>query len=465
MPNFKHNQYVANHGDQYVVSRRWKQNDMSDFSLDQTAELIHFGKSKIYFSEVLSCYNNGNYRSAVVMLWSVAVCDVVFKLQHLIDLYGDTRAEEILSEVTADQERDSRSSQWEIKLVDSVFEKTNLIDNAEYENLKHLQKQRHLAAHPVLNQDRELHAPNKETVRALLRNTLEGLLVKPPFYTQQVLTELLEDVAESKEALNTQRKVRQFVESRYFNRITAQVEQSIFRSLWKLVFKLDNEECNEHRLINLRVLQVISARKILRLEEIVSGEKEYFSNIASSGDPLSFLVYFLSQNSTVYEQLEEDAKLKIQHCVGSDDVGKTVGWFIKPTLQDHYADILNWIEQDNPTFTESQWGALFEIADSEEWEQLVCQLIGAYYARSSNFDAADNRFQDSISPHIHLFKLDALKFMLDKLEKNNQTWGRGRASVDHQSIRKQILEVEPNFNFEDYSNFDRTAAEIGDDDD
>ncbi|TOP65400.1 hypothetical protein CGH11_24965, partial [Vibrio parahaemolyticus] len=79
---------------------------MEEFSLEKISESIHHGKSKSYFNEVLSSYHNGNYRSSVVMLWSVAVCDIVYKLQSLIDLYDDGSAKEILRDLTAIQEAD-----------------------------------------------------------------------------------------------------------------------------------------------------------------------------------------------------------------------------------------------------------------------------------------------------------------------------------------------------------------------
>lgn len=113
---------------------------MEEFSLEKISESIHYGKSKSYFNEVLSSYHNGNYRSSVVMLWSVAVCDIVYKLQSLIDLYNDGSAKEILKDLTAIQEADPKSASWEVKLVDDVFSKTNLLDSAEYENLKILTK-------------------------------------------------------------------------------------------------------------------------------------------------------------------------------------------------------------------------------------------------------------------------------------------------------------------------------------
>jgi len=104
---------------------------MLEFSLENLSEKIHYGKTKDYFQEVLSSYHNGNYRSAVVMLWSVAVCDIVYKLQYLVDLYEDAVAKLILDELTTLQNSDSKSSFWEVKLIDDTHAKTNLLDNSE----------------------------------------------------------------------------------------------------------------------------------------------------------------------------------------------------------------------------------------------------------------------------------------------------------------------------------------------
>jgi len=46
---------------------------LDEYSIEQRATQIFDARTKEYFSEVLSCYAAGNYRSSVVMLWSVAV--------------------------------------------------------------------------------------------------------------------------------------------------------------------------------------------------------------------------------------------------------------------------------------------------------------------------------------------------------------------------------------------------------
>lgn len=430
---------------------------MQEFSLEKISESIHYGKTKIYFKEVLSSYHNENYRSAVVMLWSVAVCDVVFKLQSLIDLYGDVPAKEILDDITALQVENPNSPTWEIKLIDDVNNKTNLIDSAEYENLRYLQKQRHLSAHPVLNRDRELHSPKKETVRALIRNTLEELLIKPPFYTQHILKELLQDLEESKEVLNNRSKTKKYVESRYFTRTTPAVELSLFRSLWKFIFKLENESCNKNRLINLYVLEVIASRNKLALKGAITGELDYYSNIASSETPSSYTVYFLSKYPDLYKLLKDEAQLKVMHCIDNYAVGKLMGWFTKENLSKHASDIKTWIDcDDRPSFTPQQFDSLLEISDTEEWQEEFCKIVAYYYGASGSYDQADARFQVAIPKYIKLFEKSSLSYLAQKIEKNSQCHDRSKARHDYVFIKEQLDEkFEGKFPYKDYEWFSR----------
>ena len=430
---------------------------MQEFSLEKISDKIHYGKSKDYVQEVLSSYHNENYRSAVVMLWSVAVCDIVFKLQSLIDLYDDKPAKEILDEVSKIQLDDPKSSVWELKLIDDVNNKTHLLDTLEYENLRYLQKQRHLSAHPVLNKERELHSPNKETVRSLLRNTLDDLLTKPPFYTQHIFNELLADISESSEILNTRSKVRKYVESRYLSRTTKPVEKHIFRSLWKIVFRTENENCNKNRLINMQVLEVIAQKNKVDLSTTIQGDIDFYSNIANSGEPLQYLAFFLSKNSDIYPLLHEAARIKIEHCIEEDPIGRTVGWFIKDNLEKHAEDIESWIESDEcPVFTPDQFEFILEISDSAEWQERFCKIISTYYGCSRSYDQADSRFQVAIPKFIKLFNKDAIKNLAQKIDNNGQCHDRSRARHDYAIIKERIMELfDEEFKYQDYQWFSR----------
>ncbi|MFJ4497350.1 hypothetical protein [Pseudomonas atacamensis] len=429
---------------------------MDEFSLEKMSDNIHYGKTKDYFKEVLSSYHNGNYRSAVVMLWSVAVCDIIYKLQSLIDLYDDASAKAILEELSKIQENDQKSAAWELKLIEDVNDRTHLLDSSEYENLRYLQKQRHLSAHPVLNRERELHSPNKETVRSLLRNTLTDVLTKPPFYTQHILKELLDDIAESREILNKRIKVKKYVNSRYFSRTTPPVELNIFRSLWKFVFRIENEQCEKNRLINLHVLEVIAARNKAALLATIQGDVDFYSNVASAGTALQYLLFFLAENHELFPALSVAARLKVEHYIENDPIGKTVGWFIKESIFAHGDDLQVWIKNDRPVFTPSQFDYILQLSDSDEWQEKFCMIAATYYGVSTSYDQADSRFQVAIPQYIKLFNQEAIKYLAAQIEQNSQCHDRGNARHDYAIIKTRIDELfGEEFDYTDYYWFSR----------
>ena len=57
---------------------------------------IYSSKTRTYFKEVISSYNNENFRSSIVMLYSTVISDLIIKLQELRDTDGDKTAETIL---------------------------------------------------------------------------------------------------------------------------------------------------------------------------------------------------------------------------------------------------------------------------------------------------------------------------------------------------------------------------------
>jgi len=104
--------------------------DTKIFSLESQKNKIYDRRTRKYFEEVYKGYANGCYRSATVMLWSVVVCDIIFKLQELRDLHNDITAEKILIEIEALQKSDPYSPKWERELIKIVFDRTQLLDTA-----------------------------------------------------------------------------------------------------------------------------------------------------------------------------------------------------------------------------------------------------------------------------------------------------------------------------------------------
>ena len=70
---------------------------------------IYSSKTRNYFKEVISSYNNENFRSAIVMLYSTVISDLIIKLQELRDTDGDKTAETILSQIESKRIQKSNS--------------------------------------------------------------------------------------------------------------------------------------------------------------------------------------------------------------------------------------------------------------------------------------------------------------------------------------------------------------------
>ena len=431
---------------------------MDEFSIETRAQNIFDRKTKEYFSEVLSSYQHGNFRSATVMLWAIVVCDLLYKLKYLVDMYGDETAKDILNTVGKMQRTNPRSSDWESKLLNLIAERTNLVEISDVENLKYLQQQRHLAAHPVLSKDLELHQPNKDTVRALIRNVLDGVLTKPPIYTRKIFNEFLDDLARSSTILITDEQLQSYIESKYLSKTNQQLELSIIRSLWKLVFRVQNADCDKNRDINFRALRILVERNKVVLLNRIRSEKDYYSNIAKDGDSILYLTDLLSKYPEFYTELTEDAKVIIRHSIETNTFARCVGWFEKGSLTEHANDLIVWIESDShPKLSEREINAIISLSDSLEWEDLCKFIFNAYYGASWSYDQANDRFSLAIEPFIENYKKAHLLDLLKKIESNSQTFDRRRARYDHKKIKDQCDRIlGDDFNYEEFPNFIRS---------
>jgi hypothetical protein len=433
---------------------------MDEYSIESKHEKIYNKKTKEYFTEVVSSYKDGSYRSSVVMLWSVAVCDLLFKIKFMLDMYSDPIAKSILEEVEKIQKNNPRSPDWETKLVDLVKEKTSILNISDYENLMILQRQRHLSAHPVLTEGYELHRPNRETVRALIRNTLDGVLIKPPIYTKNVFHEFINDIASASDILISKDKLKTYLESKYLSRIDVNVEVSFFRSLWKMVFLLEDDLCKENRNINFWTLEVIFDHSKDAIIHDIKEDKDYYSNIAKSGEPIVFLVYFLSLKSFVYELLDGGAKLLIKHVCENDNVARCVCHFLKDSIKQHHIDLIKWIESDSSlVLSDDDILAIKEISDSLEWDKLSKFVFNSYYSASIDYDTADTRFVDAIKSFINEYDDESLIDFMMKVENNSQTYDRRIAKRDHLLIKNRCLKVfGEDFDFTKYIKFNKSIG-------
>lgn len=413
---------------------------MSDFSIEMAAERIVDSRTRRYFEEVSGSYSAGHYRSAVVMLWSVVVCDILFKMDQLAKAYGDTIADGILTEIADARKKNPKSPDWEAELINKVSSRTDLLDHAELSHLQALQAHRHLSAHPVLTATEALFSPNRETTRAHIRNALEAVLTKPPIMSKRVFDTFIEDI-ESLARLNPDRtSLSRYLESKWFPHFGPSTEKALFKSLWRLVFKSPDPRCDTNRRINCDALLLMFSRRSDDLLHLVQEERVWFSDVAFSDGQLSSMKGFFQENPRVFEALTDAVKAPMRDHANASLGNYASCWFIAASPNDHVAEVMVRVRDRHESIPYEPYREFCESLRSTSAFGMAIEIGILLYSRSGTFDMADARFAKMVRPFLGEYSREQVDLLLGKCETNDQTWGRRMASSDHQHVRKVIEE-------------------------
>lgn len=270
-----------------------------------------------------------------------------------------------------------------------------------------MQRHRHISAHPVLEGDYQLYTPNKETTRAHIRNTLEGLLLKPPVLAQKIIETLLEDLCRIKDTLGQDDDaLSKYLIIKYFRNIKPEVQNKIFKTLWKLVFRLNDEKCNENRNINFRALRIIFNRRKEESINLVKENKDYFSQV-EVGERLDYLISFLCFTPELYEVLEENARVLVEQKANNNKELFTIAWFLSETVNKHIELTSNIYEKENYFYVCSEpIRILYNVSLEYDCEFQMLNFMISIFKNSRSFDAADNRFEVFIKPYLGRYQVE-----------------------------------------------------------
>lgn len=430
---------------------------MKDYSIENSIEKINSEQTKIYFKEVSSSYYNNNYRAAVVTLYSVVINDILQKLEVLDEIYSDSVAKDILTEIRTFQENNPNSPDWEKDIIEKVKTRTSLIDNVDYAHVQALKNDRHLCAHPVISKDEKLYTPNKETVASHIRNMLESFFLKPPILSKKILSTILVDIANKSALLIDEESLEKYVLSKYLNNLNSSVEIALFRDLWKFIYRVDSEDCDTNRLINFRTLYLLYKRNKSECISKIKNEKEYFSNIRNDENIINFLIRFLSENEFLYNEFREDVHLLISKHIDSDPSGRTVAWFLSGSYVTHLNEIKSLISNhfnDTKPYDASSFAyqRLIKIGYAKGYQNEVSDFIVWRYSFSRSYNDADKMFEYILLPFLDKLTEEQIKGMCEKINSNSQVYDRKQAEEDHKKLKSHIIErFGDAFGFDNYN--------------
>ncbi|MEY3479819.1 MAG: hypothetical protein RIQ71_594 [Verrucomicrobiota bacterium] len=407
---------------------------MSDYSLELAAERITDARTKKYFAEVMVSYSSGCFRSSVVMLWSVAICDILFKLVQLAEHYGDSVAKGILRDIEATRLANPKSPEWEWKLVEEVKARTQLLEAGDYANLEALQKHRHLSAHPVLSASEVLFEPNKETARSHIRNTLEGLLTKPAIMTKKVFDAFVEDLEVNAAIFPDKSSLTKYLSAKYLSHLVPAVEHAMFRNLWRLVFRSDDVRCETNRMVNFRALNILYEGRRDDLKAAVAGERDYFSEVGLTGSRFHYFMRFVGTHPELFQLLTDAAKTPIEGAAKASLSNFAIAWFLSPNVDQHLEAIRKRVTHDKHFISGEAFDDLLDAAREFGVESKALDIAITQFGQSISFDMADGYFTSLIKPLLPHFSKDQLVELVKAIESNGQIHGRGRAASQHRLI-------------------------------
>lgn len=411
------------------------------------SDKIYDAKTRKYFKEVESSYLNGNYRSATVMLYTIVLTDIIFKLEDLRDIYNDGTAESILTSVNENLKNNPENSKWEKDLIDAIKEKTKLLDISTQQKIDELKKWRNLSAHPILEGNYELLTPSKETVAALMHDMLYGLLVKPPVFIRSIIDSLTDDLTKKKDIyFGDDAGLEVFLNNKYFSKMTVEMKCNVFQTLWKFSFmKPQDKNCNEDREVLCRTMKILyrsvpdsicnhirnNPEKFqVEKDESISINNSLGNNKLNCNSIIFHVSMFLATNPECYNMLSEEVhnefenltnhhkdtmllKEAIYFCLGKSDEKKCLNMLTN--LKD---------DEVGHNYDANTIRTLGEVYTNRGCFNQFIDTVIDYFGESRCFNWADNRYDTAIKPYLNKMNKIQFEHLLEVSNTNDQIYNR-----------------------------------------
>lgn len=253
---------------------------MAEFILEEQMQKVINPRTKEYLKEVVSSYQNGNYRSCVVVLYTAVIFDLLQKIMVLRAIYNDKGAEKIIKDIDQQQKDKPNSSEWEGKLIEEVYANTKIITAVEKEELLYLKKERNYAAHPIISIDEDkldLKPITKETAADLIRKAFEIVFLRDSILAKNLFKEIVQYLNEHYSRVGRE-GLEKSLKLKYFNRMTQERKDKLFKDLWKFVFILENDECNKNRESNYLGLTSLYKEGKSHYRRLIKQDEDFYLN-------------------------------------------------------------------------------------------------------------------------------------------------------------------------------------------
>ncbi|MDE8143362.1 hypothetical protein PT126_08460 [Erysipelothrix rhusiopathiae] len=419
---------------------------------------IYDHRTKSNFKEVMNCYTNGIYRASIVMLYSTVVSDLLYKLMDLRDFYNDRVAIDILKKVDHSRNGGYDLSKWENDLITLIEKDMEIIDNQTSLAITTIKKYRNLSAHPSMDTNYELHNPSKQMVMALIVESVNGLLSKPPLFASRITDTILLDNERLRDIYSfsgMRKEYRNYLNTQYFSKMSDKIKINLFKDIWKMVMKADDQRALDNQWINSVFLRImIEDNHSLFIDALSEGEV----SLCSIGElslhsqmAMNFSILF----PELYKQLSND-NIAIINKESDAEVNWYISVFRSENLTTHVDKLILNIEDHNKSILliPENWTSFFiNLYHDSGLIHKLNDLFIKIYANSYSFDCADIRFSEYIIPILDYLNESEVISLIESSCSNGQIFARGLAATSNTNIVEYSISKNFKINYDDYPNF------------
>lgn len=408
------------------------------FNLEEKNNEIPEPRTRVLMKEVLSSYQHSNYRSAIVILWTVVIADIVYKLQFLSNSYNNQKAHNTLEQLKNASSKDEQMK-LETEILEKICHEFQFITEREKDHLLYLKKMRNYSAHPLFAEDNILYNPSQDETRALIRTAMESLLLKPALLHKDLVNYLVEDLSLNKTRLRETETLRSYIQNKFFPNISENGTIKIFRALWRFVFMPRNDQEKENIDINLSTLAIFfNQYKDLYLKDLSNYQSVYQVDPAQ----LRLFIQFLKSYGIIYKYLTPSLQSLIEAEVSTLQDAFCCP-FLSKNIEEHLNSLLLRLNEEffDSSLDQEEISLVHQQAKENGVENLFFRFAIDVYINSQSFDMADRNFEYFVRPFFREFSKELLEDFISNSISNSQTYGRFRAVQDHRCIIERYLEL------------------------
>lgn len=399
---------------------------------------IRESKTREYINEVIVSYEIGNYRSAIVSLYSVVIVDLYLKLNELIDVYNNQDAKIFLKKIS---EKSRYDSSRETELID-YFTKTNMSLSKKaiitIENIKNL---RNLSAHPDFEplQEELLSKPDQYIVAGLINECFSDIFCVSPFIGRNIFGFMLADISKRKSSFKNiedefdSELFDKFLCEKYFNNISEELYNYYTDQVFKIVFVTDNEETRENRIINYRILMCLFSKDKVKFLKVIS-KSNNLKHINYNDDMVyKLLLNFIFKLPELFKYINDS----LQHKIQTNAFGITT-YYVNKNFSNLSSYLKN-LDEENLIYLWYEIEIIHPLSFQKYLKEMglkdYCLKIAINtYTNSVSYNEADFNFLNWIEPNLNIMCVNDLINLIEKSSLNPQVYDRRAAFRDHKLI-------------------------------